>query len=87
VIYLIKEYRIEFSEYIAIKFGEIIKLKYRYTIVDNKNNVLIRWDNAPHHKHLLTYPHHKHVGNNILPSKEVWIWDILDEAEKILLHK
>ncbi len=48
--------------------------EYSYSFQWQKNgNLLIRWDNAPHHRHLETFPHHKHVGSkdNVQPSKEV----------------
>jgi len=43
--------------------------KYSYTII-KRNNRIIGWDNAPHHKHVETHPHHFHTANGrILPSK------------------
>lgn len=39
---------------------------YSYYWLDSGNNLQIGWDNAPHHKKLKTFPHHKHVGR---PSK------------------
>ena len=37
------------------------KYLYSYHWQDNKGKLIIRWDNAPHHKHLKTFPHHKHT--------------------------
>lgn len=45
-----------------------------------KDNLKIRWDNAPHHKNLDTFPHHKHLPE-IVSSKEVEIDEILIEIE------
>ena len=28
------------------------------------NNRLYRWDNAPHHQHIATFPHHFHNGED-----------------------
>jgi len=33
--------------------------KYSYTII-RQNKRIIGWDNAPHHKHVKTHPHHFH---------------------------
>ena len=35
-------------------------------ILGRKKNgqLIIRWDNAPHHKQIQTYPHHKHLGES-----------------------
>jgi len=35
-------------------------LQYSYYWLDEKNKLLIGWDNAPHHKEISTFPHHKH---------------------------
>ncbi|WP_297535960.1 DUF6516 family protein [Thermococcus sp.] len=58
--------------------------EYSYSFQWQKNgNLLIRWDNAPHHRHLETFPHHKHVGSkdNVQPSKEVSLEDVLKTIE------
>lgn len=34
---------------------------YSFHWQDQNNEMLIRWDNAPHHRHILTFPHHKHT--------------------------
>jgi hypothetical protein len=37
--------------------------QYAYYWLDANNRLLIDWDNAPHHHHLPSFPHHKHVGS------------------------
>lgn len=53
--------------------------RYAYYWLDRYNRLLIGWDNAPHHSHLPSFPHHKHVGSqdNIQPSKETTPEEIL----------
>ncbi|MDV3103382.1 toxin-antitoxin system TumE family protein [Thermococcus waiotapuensis] len=37
---------------------------YNYSFQWQKDGRLtIRWDNAPHHRDVETFPHHKHVGS------------------------
>lgn len=50
-----------------------------------ENELKIGWDNAPHHKKLNTFPHHKHVDQqkNIQLSKET----TLEEIMKIIFEK
>lgn len=50
-------------------FGRERKYSYHW---QKDGEMHIRWDNAPHWKHLLTYPHHKHISleKNIQESKE-----------------
>ncbi|MFW6275688.1 MAG: toxin-antitoxin system TumE family protein [bacterium] len=48
---------------------------------DSNNNLIFGWDNAPHHKNIETYPHHKHekVQENILNSDVRNIKDVLNK--------
>lgn len=44
--------------------------------------LIIRWDNARHHKHIKTYPNHKHVGETVEESLEMSLDEILSHIEK-----
>jgi len=57
--------------------------RYAYHI-SKGSELIIRWDNAPHHKQIKTYPHNKHVGETILESNEVEIDVILRELEQMI---
>jgi hypothetical protein len=39
------------------------KRKYSYHWQDKSGSLLSRWDNAPHHKDILSYPHHRHLDD------------------------
>ena len=58
--------------------------KYSYHWQDSEGNLILRWDNAPHHPHLDTSPHHVHKGKKVLPSFRVCIDEVLVEIEKHL---
>ena len=54
----------------------------------DKNNILItRWDNAPYHPYIETYPHHKHKDNNIQSSTEITIEQVLNFIAEIIKGK
>jgi len=38
--------------------------KYSYHWQNELNECLVRWDNAPHHQEISTYPFHKHIGKD-----------------------
>ncbi len=57
--------------------------RYAYH-VSKGSELIIRWDNAPHHKQIKTFPHHKHVKEAILESKERMVEDILIELEQMI---
>ncbi len=46
--------------------------QYAYYWLDPDGQLRVGWDNAPHHRDLHTFPHHKHVGSqeNRVPSAE-----------------
>ncbi len=53
--------------------------KYSFQWMKPDGTLLIRWDNAEHHPHISTHPHHKHVGSdtNIEPSPEMTLNSVL----------
>ena len=60
--------------------------RYAYHI-SKGNELIIRWDNAPHHRKIKTFPHHKHVKEAVLESKEVVLEEILGDVEKMMKGK
>ncbi|MBN2011458.1 hypothetical protein JW960_19150 [candidate division KSB1 bacterium] len=59
------------------------KLKYRYHYMDMKYELIFRYNNAKHHKEIITYPHHKHQTAEVLESSEINLFDVLLEIEQI----
>ena len=42
--------------------------KYRLHYMNSTGQMLFRYDNAPHHPEIDSYPHHKHTSDRIVPS-------------------
>lgn len=59
-------------------------IAYSYYWMDNDNRILTGWDNAPHHKEIRTFPHHKHIGNSIEPSEQKSLKDVLEYIRLLL---
>ncbi|MEK7730197.1 MAG: DUF6516 family protein [candidate division KSB1 bacterium] len=57
------------------------KNKYSYHWQEAQNQLIIRWDNAPHHPQIKSFPHHRHEGGLLLESPRVVIEDVLAEIE------
>ncbi|RMF57029.1 MAG: hypothetical protein D6748_12130 [Calditrichaeota bacterium] len=53
-------------------------IAYSYYWLRSNGKIIIGWDNAPHHREISTFPHHKHVGKNIEPSHETNLEDVLE---------
>ena len=61
--------------------------EYNYSFQWQRDGELkIRWDNAPHHRDLPTFPHHKHVGDNknVSPSNEITLEDVLASISRLI---
>lgn len=54
--------------------------------MDFDKNLLIRWDNAYHHKNIITYPFHKHVGkeNAIESANEISLYEVLAYIRQVI---
>lgn len=52
---------------------------YSYYWLDPTDNLIIGWDNAPHHANIASHPHHKHIAvqANRQPSNERTLEDVL----------
>ena len=59
------------------EYNSVEERKYSYHWQDHEDNLLIRWDNAPHHEDISTHPHHKHENKIIYASEEISLDDIL----------
>jgi hypothetical protein len=75
---LINGWKLHVWEHATPKFQ-----RYAYHISKGPK-LIIRWDNAPHHRQVKTFPHHKHVKEEIIESKEMSIEDIIIELEKMI---
>ena len=79
--------RLLFIDGSTLEFMEYLhrdqRLKYRFHLIDKNGQMVFRYDNAPHHENS-TFPHHKHIANDILESEERGILDILREIEHLI---
>jgi len=74
----------------SLKFKEVLlesNIKYRFHYMDLNNKMICRWDNAPHHKELQTFPSHLHLPNFIKNCKHIDIIYVIDEIENIVINK
>jgi len=69
------------SELHTREFVSDAERKYAFHWQSKIGQLLIRWDNAPHHPELVTYPDHKHVGRGVKATIEVSLEDVLKVIE------
>ncbi|HRG48516.1 MAG TPA: DUF6516 family protein [Leptospiraceae bacterium] len=58
-IYFINSTKLEGREFV---FPE--KRNYSFQWMNEDNSLIIRWDNAEHHRNLDNFPYHKHTANS-----------------------
>ncbi len=71
---------LDILEVVTVNHPKVEKSKYKYHFRDLENVMMFRYDNAPHHIHLASYPHHKHIGNTIDESMEPDIFQVINEV-------
>jgi hypothetical protein len=70
------ESEIYITEYVSTK-----EWTYSYHWQDANGELIARWDNAPNHPEIATFPHHKHAPN-VQESSIVGLNDVLNIIEK-----
>jgi len=62
--------------------------KYSFHWQRADNTVIMRWDNSPHHRHLVSFPHHKHDyrngSDNLTDSHSISLSEVLDYIQNQL---
>ncbi len=76
--------KLEFTEVVRLTRHGDHKQRYRYQYM-LEDQQLFRYDNAPHHLHLSTFPHHKHdERGQVVEANEVSLAEVLEEIGQIL---
>ena len=71
---------LHFIEFIDTK-EQVDRYKYSFHYQDKKNKLIFRYDMAPHHKSIISFPHHKHEKSedNVISADPPIFSDILVE--------
>lgn len=80
--------KLVFIDKSILEFMELVSPKeteYRFQHMDKNKDLICRWDSAPHHKEISTFPYHLHTKKGVKESKKVDFIDILDiVTEKVI---
>ena len=87
------EGRIRFSDDSTLHFIEFMnvkenvnKYKYSYHYQDKMRNLIFRYDVAPHHMEIKTFPHHKHLySKEVIEASEPTLKEVLQEIVDFLI--
>lgn len=66
-------YQLHVAEYVMMDGTNPVAQKYRFQLQTPDGKFIARWDNAPHHKDINSFPHHKHckdggvIDSSVIP--------------------
>jgi hypothetical protein len=77
---------LELSIYAMERGKKLICDKYRFQYMDSANRPVFRYDNAPHHKEISSFPMHKHLGDKVTESSMPNIKELLAEISTFIIR-
>lgn len=77
--------RLVFFEFLRQAVASIEREKYRYHFMDSNVQLIFRYDNAPHHPEIQTFPDHKHLPNGLVESTSPSFASVFAEIESHVL--
>ena len=78
---------LELSLFAIESRNKVVADKYRYHYMDQRGRLLFRYDNAPHHRELTSFPAHKHLPDKAIPAPVPSLQDVLNEISAIILSR
>jgi hypothetical protein len=79
--------RITFLDGSMLEFSEQLpteRQKYRFHYMDAASNLILRWDSAPHHRHLSTFPFHLHTPQSVQEHGAITLLEVFSQIEAML---
>ncbi|MBI1939231.1 MAG: hypothetical protein HYS25_14070 [Ignavibacteriales bacterium] len=73
-----------FMEYIESDSRTAV-VTYRYHYQTKNKELIFRYDNAPHHEEIKTFPHHKHTATKVIDTKQKTLSEVIEEI--LLLNR
>ncbi len=66
------------AEYVTTE-PDVQRSKYRYHLQTTDGALVTRWDNVPHHRHITTFPNHRHdATGSVHPSPPMDLFQVLN---------
>jgi hypothetical protein len=79
------ESSLHFIEFVDVKAG-MERYKYAYHYQDREENMIFRYDMAPHHPEIPTFPHHKHTpSNKVTACNPPALGQVLEEIDATIV--
>lgn len=75
-----KGHLLEINEAVVVADNKLVPLDYRYHCQDEQNRLIFRYDSTPHFPDLVSFPHHKHMPDDVIDSGRPDIELVVSEA-------
>ncbi len=82
--------RITFIDGSQLAVAEIVSpttKAYRFQYMDRQHRTLLRWDTAPHHRHLKSFPFHLHTVHGVTESTPINLPLVLRAIQEHLIKQ
>ena len=79
--------KIVFVNNYALDFRELVSEEhtdYRFHFMNGNNRLISRWDTAPHHKEITTFPFHLHTPEGVRECDKVNLIDVVDIVKALI---
>lgn len=70
------------SELHAREYIDANERNYAFHWQTADKQLISRWDNAPHHRTITTFPHHRHKPEGIVESSDITLDSVLNLIQK-----
>jgi hypothetical protein len=78
ILLLVGGFELHIAEYVVTE-PDLTRPKYRYHLQSSNNELVARWDNAPHYPSVPTFPHHHHdADGQVHSNRPMSIPEVLD---------
>jgi len=82
---LVGGFELHIAEYVVTE-PDLSRPKCRYHLQSLSDELVTRWDNAPHHHSVSTFPHHRHDSQGkVHPTLPMSVSEVLDSILPIIL--
>jgi len=78
-----------FKDGSVLHFKEVIlggERHYRYHYMNDEDTLICRWDTAPHHKEVSSFPFHIHLPHGVAESEEIDLIFALNKIEQLVVE-
>ena len=73
------------AEFVSLQDKQVIHEKYRYHLQDADQRRIVRWDNAPHHPEIKSFPHHRHCPDDRVEESDPMTIDVVLKNLEVVL--